>query len=267
MILVDKEIKQRILNGELISSGYDEGNVSCVSYDLTVDCIIMGENEEKKEYDLAPGETVFIKTKEQLNIPNDILGRIAEKNSRMRQGFKVDGPHYQPGHNTYGFLRVQNISSNILSISSGNKIAQIIFEQLTQEPDNPYNSTFQNENKYKGMGIYENEYSKQIKNFESVKEDIENLSHNIYTNVLTFMGIIVAIFSLISINYQAFTNTDVNFKFIIAMNLSLTFCISVLMGLILIFVNKAKSKGFIIFYSIILGFLAVGTIVFGIAVL
>lgn len=181
----------------------------------------------------------------------------------MRQGFKVDGPHYQPGHNTFGFLRVQNISSNILSISSGNKIAQIMFEQLTQQPDNPYNASFQNEKEYKGMGSYENEYSKQIKSFESVKEDIENISHNIYTNVLTFMGIIVAIFSLISINYQAFTNADVDFKFIIAMNLSLTFCISVLMGLILIFINKARSKMFVVIYSIVLLVLAAGTVVFG----
>lgn len=69
-----------------------------------------------------------------------ILGRIAEKNSRMRQGLKVDGPHYQPGHVTYAFLRVQNISSQIILLAQGMRIAQIIFEQLTQIPDVPYSA-------------------------------------------------------------------------------------------------------------------------------
>ena len=47
-------------------------------------------------------------------MPLNVLGRVAEKNSRMRQGLQVDGPHYQPGHITYVFMRVRNIS-NLLS--------------------------------------------------------------------------------------------------------------------------------------------------------
>ena len=40
---------------------------------------------------------------------HNILRWIAEKNSRMRQGLAVSGPHYQLGHKTYAFLRVTNI--------------------------------------------------------------------------------------------------------------------------------------------------------------
>ena len=96
------------------------------------------DDKENVHYDLKPGETVFVKTKEKLALPLNILGRIAEKNSRMRQGLKVDGPHYQPGHVTFAFLRVQNISVNTIELSAGMKIAQIIFEELTGTPEVPY---------------------------------------------------------------------------------------------------------------------------------
>lgn len=263
MVLVDKEIKKRILNNELISEGYLEDNVGCISYDLTVDYIIVEENKEKNIYELLPGETIFIKTKEQLNIPEDIMGTIAEKNSRMRQGFKVDGPHYQPGHTTYAFLRVQNVSTNVLVINRGDNIAQIIFEQLISHPEKLYNKSFQNEVDFVGLGKYTKEYEKQMKTYENVKEDIEKVSHNIYSNVLTFMGIIVAIFSLLTINYQAFTSAEIDFKLILTINLSLTLCITVLMGLILIFINKSNNKKFIAAYMIILVVLAAATVALG----
>lgn len=79
----------------------------------------------------------------------------------------VSGPHDQPGHKTYAFLRVTNISKNIITLSRGNKIAQIIFEQLTGKPDVLYsiqmNASYQDEVEYKGLGNYKQEYDKQTK--------------------------------------------------------------------------------------------------------
>lgn len=265
MILADKDMKLRISRGELISQGYQKENLNGVSYDLTVSAVLDTQGTEHSEYELNPGECVFIKTREELNIPTDILGRIAEKNSRMRQGLKVDGPHYQPGHQTYAFLRVQNISANIIVLQTGMKIAQILFEQLTNEPDIPYsaqaNASFQNENAYKGLGNYKEEYERQTKRkIEAAKESIEDLSQKIYANVLTIMGILVAVFALLTINYQAFTQAELDFKYVIAMNLSLTLCIVVMLGMILIFINKYKSRKFIGIYLIILAVLAALTV-------
>lgn len=117
---------------------------------------------------MRPGETVFVKTKEKLAIPLNILGRIAEKNSRMRQGLKVDGPHYQPGHVTFAFLRIQNISNNTIELSAGMRIAQIIFEELTNKPDVPYSeqtdAAFKDEENYRGLGSYKEEYDQADKN-------------------------------------------------------------------------------------------------------
>jgi deoxycytidine triphosphate deaminase len=266
MILVDKDIRERVARQELIVSGYKEENLNGVSYDLTVDYVRDAKGEEQRNFELHPGEVVFVKTQEKLSIPLDILGRIAEKNSRMRQGIKVDGPHYQPGHVTYAYLRVQNISEDIIELSRGMKIAQIIFEQLSQVPDVPYSrqegASFQNEEQYFGLGNYKAEYEKQTrKKVEETKEDIESMSQRIYGNVLTIMGVLVAVFSLLTINYQAFINANIDTKYIIAMNLTLALCIVLMMGIILLFVNKARSRKIEYIYIAVLTVLAVATII------
>lgn len=269
MILVDKNIKELANNQKLIISGYNEDNVNCISYDLTLDYCIDCIGEKHKELEIQPGETIFICTVEKLSIPLNMLGRIAEKNSRIRQGLVVSGPHYQPGHVTYAFLRVSNISSNVIVLKQGMKIAQIIFEELKQEPEISYNqqagASFNDEVEYRGLGNYEEEYAKQSKKvLDRQKEDIQNLSQNIYANVLTIMGVLVAIFSLISINYQAFTQVTITSGYIIVMNLTLALCIVIMMGIIFLFINKSEHKGFLLGYLIILTILAIATIVMGI---
>lgn len=256
MILVDTDIKEYIENKKLlIIAGYNKNNINSISYDLTIENIIIDDSSFTK-YDLVPGEVVFIKTKEKLKIPDNILGRIAEKNSKMRQGLQVSGPHYHPGHVTYAFLRVHNISNNIITISSGNNIAQIIFEELKSNPEISYRdqegASFNDETEYRGLGNYKDEYQKQIKSFKSLQDNLDNKENQIYSNVLTFMGIIMSIFSLLSINFQALNKNTIDAKFIISINLSLCLCITVMMGLILIFINKSKNKHFIYIYFIFL---------------
>ena len=60
------------------------------------------------------------------------------------------------------FLGFRIFPKNIIVLSKGSKIAQIMFEQLSQKPDVPYNAqtgaSFQNEVEYKGLGNYKKEY-------------------------------------------------------------------------------------------------------------
>lgn len=165
MILVDKNIKELAKSGMLIVSNYKEENVNCVSYDLTLDSILV-DNKEEKEYILKPKEFIMVKTLEEVKIPNNMLGRIGEKNSLLRTGLFVSGPHYQPGHKTYCFLRAFNMSDKNIKLEKGLKIAQIMFEFLQEVPEITYNqnknSSFNDENKYLGYGKYDNKYKNLI---------------------------------------------------------------------------------------------------------
>lgn len=162
MVLIDKQIKELINEGKLIVTNYKSENLGGVSYDLTIDSIIEGENI-LKEYVLKPKEFVIVKTNEELYIPENIIGKIEEKNSLLRLGLFVSGPVYQPGHRTYSFLRVYNMSNSKIKLQSEFKIAQIFFEELAGTPDETYdkkaNSSFNNENKYLRYGKYEDQYN------------------------------------------------------------------------------------------------------------
>ena len=265
MILTDQKIADRVSKDELIIENYDPDNLNAISYDLTVDRIVSENSNDGTSilaYDLEPGQVVYIKSWEMLKIPYDIMGRIGQKNSRMRMGLYVDGPHYHPGHKTYAYLRVLNLSSNVIRIKQGDKIAQIIFETLDGLPNHTYDEptkTFANEMEYIGMGGYEKEYSKSITRNNEVRENLENKEAQIYTNVLTLMGIIAALFSLITVNFEAFREANIDFKFVLIMNLSLSLMVVIFFGLLRIITSQKKNKYFNIIYIMIIGLLIVAT--------
>ena len=166
MVLIDKQIKELVNEGKLIVTNYKSENLGGVSYDLTIDNII-AEDDISFEYVLKPKEFVIVKTNEELYIPDNMLGKVEEKNSLLRLGLFVSGPVYQPGHRTYGFLRVYNMSNSEIKLQKDFKIAQIFFEELSGVPYETYNkkknASFNNEEKYKKYGLYDNEYKKIIK--------------------------------------------------------------------------------------------------------
>lgn len=270
MILVDKDLRERIQAEPSLIKGYlKDSQLGAVSCDLTVSEVV-GSKWEDNRFSLIPQSVVFVKTNEFLQMPKDLIGIVTEKNSRMRQGLRVEAPRYQPGHHTAMFLRVQNISDQTIYLEKDMEIAQIMFESLSRTPEKTYDerddASYNQETKYRGFGNYEKEYKTQISNFtdtvKEAKEDIESASHRIYSNVLALMGIIVAVFSLITINYNTATQTNVDFRFLIAMNLTLGFCIVLLLGLIFIFVNTRKHKSLWIAYLVILLLLAAAVIAY-----
>ena len=155
MYIVDKQIKKMCESGLLIAENYNPENVGAVSYDLTVRNIYV-ENTKKISYDLEPGKTIFIGTEETLKIPENMIGIVKERNSIMRIGLLVSAPNYQPGICSKCFIRVTNISEHIIIIKKGKKIAQIMFDTLSDVPDIPYNkqanASFNDEYEYLGKG-------------------------------------------------------------------------------------------------------------------
>lgn len=259
MILVDKEIKRR--SSEIFKDGYVESNVTAISYDLHIQGIV-DETTLSDAYTLRPGEVVFVKTKEQISMPTDLMGRIGEKNSRMRQGLVVAGPHYYPGHTTYIFLRVQNVTSGTIKIKKGDKIAQIFFEQLMEEPEKDYtkqsNASFNDEDDYRGLAKYKDEYEDRMAQIKDADKKLDEKINNIYANILTIMGLFVSVFSLVMVNFTNISDNNMTKEFIVPMNISLGIVITLFIGLLLIFINKAKSKWFLGGYIVLMAALIAG---------
>ena len=150
MIIVDNQIKDLVKSKNLITN-FNEENLSSISYDVTINEFV--GNEDKGNYILSPNSFVYIKTNESLNIPYNLCSKVIEKNSLMRKGLKVDGPLYQPGHQTDIFLRIQNISNEQITLEKDMKIAQLIFIKLDNIPtityDKQENARYNNENEFR----------------------------------------------------------------------------------------------------------------------
>lgn len=251
MILVDKKIKER--HTEIFSDNcYDEKYVNAESYDLHVSGIVENDGIVKSDV-LRPGEIVFIKTVEKIHMPKDLLGRIGEKNSRMRQGLCVAGPHYYPGHETYLYLRVQNISASSIKIKEKDAIAQIFFEELCEIPEETYDqqtdASFNNEEEYLGLAKYKDEYEERMENLKDASQNLDEKINHIYANILTLMGIFVSVFSLIMVNFTNINQKIIDRKYIATVNLSLGIVISLFLGLIVLLVNhkEINKKAFILY--------------------
>lgn len=266
MILVDKQIKEQVKCQNMICSGFREDNLHCISYDILIDSIILPDTTDEKKfiekgsYNLRSGETVYVKSDIEIHMPENCIGKIVERNSVMRIGLEVSGPCYQPGHKTKIFLRVHNIISKDISLYKGQGIAQIMFEYLEVKPDKPYsqemNNSYQDEIKYMGVqGEWRDDWLGQLEKYNQKMEELDNTESRIYGNIITIMGVFLTMFSLLMFNFNAVTDQQLNIINITKLDSSLMFLLYMLMGVIVLIVNKRRRKAFYAVYFSVLAVL------------
>lgn len=237
--------------------------------DILIDSIILPDGNdgdkfiEKKSYNLRSGETVYVKSDIELQMPVNCIGRIVERNSVMRIGLEVSGPCYQPGHKTKIFLRIHNIISKDVTLYKGQGIAQIMFEYLNVEPDKPYSqeesNSYQYEKDYMGVqGEWRSDWLGQLEKYNQKIEELDNTENRIYGNIITIMGVFLAMFSLLMFNFGAITEKDMYVESIVKIDCSLVFLLVLLLGVI---VNKQRKKAFYFVYFFIL-FILLGINIF-----
>ena len=229
MVLVDREIKRLAQQSGLLDS-YDENCVTNIGYDLRAKYFIVEETKVDSAY-LQPGESAFVASVDVLEVPKNLLCRVELKNSRMRQGFTIDSPVYQPGHKTRIFFRITNISGNELHLSVGEKYAMLVFEQLLCTPEHPYDGVFSDEFDYSGLGQYKDIYQKQIRELEKKTEDLKAVEHSIYANVLVILTVFVALFSFLTTNLSIFS-ANISLHHFLLYNFVLLGCVSFLVALL-----------------------------------
>ena len=238
MVLIDREIKQ--LAGTVIQ-GFDEESVINIGYDLTAKAF--HENgTNKSQVFLEPGESVFVSSKEIIELRKDLLARVVLKNSRIRQGFAMDAPVYQPGHKTRVFVRLTNVSSDRLALKAGEQYVTLIFEQLSAEPDKPYDKGFNDEFDFKGLAHYHDAYAEQIEAIEKKTEDLKSMEKTIYGNVLVIISVFVALFSFITTNLSLLTAHASTESFLIH-NFVLLGAVSFLVALLQGLIKEASGVG------------------------
>lgn len=115
-----------------------------VSYGMTFGCSACGYDVRIKEpLIMSRGGFALASTIEHFQMPNDVLGKVADKSTWARRGLSVFNTVIEPGW--HGFLTMELVyhGSEPLQLLEGMPIAQIIFHRVDQPTDAPYAGKYQ----------------------------------------------------------------------------------------------------------------------------
>jgi len=138
MILSDKDIKKRLLDGsvkmesdipyeEMLKNGFGE---------LTRTI----EVEDDKPFYVQPGEFILGVTREKITVPNDLVVRVEGRSSLGRLGIVVHSTagFVDPGFSGTITLEISNLNRLPIALYPGMRIGQFAFETMTSECEEPY---------------------------------------------------------------------------------------------------------------------------------
>lgn len=94
---------------------------------------------------LKPGQGVLLGVREHFTMPSDVVGFVKDKSTWARQGLVTAQAVIEPGWRGHLSVWVTNNSDDMLSIIDGDPIAQVVFLQMTGEPENLYAGKYQDQ--------------------------------------------------------------------------------------------------------------------------
>lgn len=166
ILLTDTELYDLINNGVLENG--ESSKVLSIGYDLRPKAYYNMNKEYYEKITLDPGDSIFVECKEFVSLPPNMIAQIQLRNSRIRQGLSLDAPIYQPGHKTLIYYRITNISKSVITLSSEDGTAYILFYYLDTIPAQVYNGAFQNESgEFFGMSSYSEQYRKEMSDLDN----------------------------------------------------------------------------------------------------
>ena len=171
MILSDKTIKKMLLSGELSISPLEEIQIQPASVDIrlgdTFSIVKSSETvitfRDHLEYDmitkgtflLQPHQFVLATTMEYFKLPNDLTAFVEGRSSVGRMGLFIQNAGWvDPGFEGEITLELYNASDKPILLESGKRVGQLVFAQLDQIAENPYNGKYQKQKGATGSRIH-----------------------------------------------------------------------------------------------------------------
>lgn len=143
--LSDNDVIKLIGKGKLIKNG-DPALCVGASYELRLSDVYYDLTEGDRPITVTAGEAILIKpghhvvliTQEDLDVPDDLLGRVVAKGSLFSIGLSHVATYADPGFKGNLGIVTQNISDKYILLPPGERIAKIDFTQLSSPAKQPY---------------------------------------------------------------------------------------------------------------------------------
>lgn len=262
--LADFQIREYCEKGKLISENYECSNIKQACYELRASNIYHDLSNNNKKYELNSEEYILIKpkqlvviiTRETLDLPKNILGRILMKGSLFSIGLIPVNTYADPGFVGQLGLVINNISNDYIKIKTNENIAKIEFSKLQYEVEKDYKGQHgysTNEWIVKKGNILTNEEIKSDKRINDKFDEIETAYGGVmakaikkvfsYQRTLNIWFVIYSIFSMVIVAYIVCKGNDN--KIILSTMLSVVTGIvsSIIFTVITSIATKIKWKG------------------------
>ncbi len=134
----DQKILEFANEGNIISENFDVMCVTPNGYDLRIDQVWISGNVTTGEAIVPGGNHFLVSTMEYIRMPEDAMGQIWIRSSYARRGVfgsfgAVDAGFH--GNLTLSFL---NASSSPITVSRGDRIAQLVVHEMLSRPKEAY---------------------------------------------------------------------------------------------------------------------------------
>lgn len=112
-------------------------------------------------YKLRPNEFVLVRLNEKFNMPDDLAGHIRPRTTFNKLGLIITSQHINPSYSGYLQIGIKNETPNVIVLTPGSKIGQVIFEKLDGEVSgdklyiNQADSKYQDEDEFVGSKVYD----------------------------------------------------------------------------------------------------------------
>ena len=155
-ILSDMDIKNLIEKNNLSIEPFNEKNLTPNGYDLSIDEIFIRKSDQYIKEGIAkiPPLTWFaISTKEFVKMGQEITSQLWIRSSYARKGVMASFGKVDAGF--HGTLTISCFNSNDepLEIPIGDRFCQIVFENLSSKPTEPYDKKSGNYQNQRGIKL------------------------------------------------------------------------------------------------------------------
>lgn len=119
-------------------------------YDLSLDEIDVTKGIVLADLDsltwiIQPGAFALASAREPINMPADLIGTVHDKSSWARRGLTVQNTVVEPGWRGYLTLELKNIGNEMLFLTHGSGICQLLFHSLDAPAERPYEGKYQDQ--------------------------------------------------------------------------------------------------------------------------
>jgi len=140
-MLSDKNILDEIKTGRLKINPFNYNYLTSNGYDLSVFVPDGNDFKEVDEFIIKPGEFYQLKTIEELEMPDDIIGLMYLRSRYSRNGLIGMFAVVDAGYKGRLFVSVKNLGDKEIVLKPKEGVIHIIFERLESKSQTPYGTT------------------------------------------------------------------------------------------------------------------------------